>query len=398
MRPGRPAKLIGTHPRRPRMSKLAAMATSPTGATVQERGLLEAARGGDENAFARLVESYRGELHAHSYRMLGSVHDAEDALQEALLRAWRGLPKFEGRSSLRSWLYTIATNTCLNAIERRPKRVLPIDYAPAADPHGGPGEPVVESVWVEPYPDEQLGVEDGYAAPEARYEQRESVELAFVAALQNLPANQRAVLILREVLGFSAKEVAESLDTSVASVNSAMQRARATVDDKLPQQSQQATLRSLDDDELRRIVDSYVDAWERNDVETVVSMLAEDANFTMPPLASWFYGREGIRTFLVGSPMSGDWQWRALKTRASGQPALGFYTWDDEQQAYLAFALNVLTFDPDGKIKEVDAFIARSPAEDETRESILRLPEHDTDPSKLERMFGRFGLPERLER
>ena len=146
--------------------------------------------------------------------MLGSVHDAEDALQEALLRAWRGLPGFEGRSSLRSWLYTIATNTCLNAIEQRPKRVLPIDYGPAADPHDGPGEPLVESVWVEPYPDERLGLEDGFAAPEARYEQRESVELAFVAALQHLPANQRAVLILREVLGFSAREVAETLETT----------------------------------------------------------------------------------------------------------------------------------------------------------------------------------------
>ena len=159
---------------------------------------------GDEDAFGRLVEPYRGELHAHCYRMLGSVHDAEDALQETLLRAWRGLPRFEGRSSLRSWLYTIATNTCLNAIEKRPKRVLPVDYGPAADPHDGPGEPLVESVWVEPYPDETLGLEDGFAAPEARYEQRESVELAFVAALQHLPANQRAVLILREVLGFSA--------------------------------------------------------------------------------------------------------------------------------------------------------------------------------------------------
>src|SRR5256884_3196247 len=177
--------------------------------------------------------------------MLGSLHDAEDALQECLLRAWRGLGRFEGRSSLRSWLYTIATNTCLNAIARRPKRVLPVDYGPAADPHDAPGEPIVESVWVEPYPDEMLGLEDGYAAPEARYEMRESVELAFVAALQNLPPNQRAVLILREVLGFSAKEVADALDTSTASVNSALQRARASVDDRVPDQSQQATLRTL---------------------------------------------------------------------------------------------------------------------------------------------------------
>src|SRR5437868_11209473 len=153
--------------------------------TPQERDLLEAARGGDEGAFARLVEPYRGQLHAHCDGMVGSVHDAEDALQEALLRAWRGLGRFEGRSSLRSWLYTIATNACLTQIGRRPKRVLPIDYAPAADPHAPPGEPVVESVWIEPYPDEMLGLEDGFAAPEARYEQREGIELAFVAALQH---------------------------------------------------------------------------------------------------------------------------------------------------------------------------------------------------------------------
>src|SRR5436190_7185680 len=215
------------------------MSTSPT---AQQRDLLEAARGGDENAYASLVEPHRSELHAHCYRMLGSVHDAEDALQETLLRAWRGLSRFEGRSSLRSWLYTIATNTSLSLIEKRPKRVLPIDYAPAADPHEGPGEPVVESVWIEPYPDERLGLEDGYAAPESHYEQRESVELAFVAALQNLPANQRAVLILREVLGFSAREAAETLETSTASGNSALQRARQTVDERLPEQSQQATL------------------------------------------------------------------------------------------------------------------------------------------------------------
>src|ERR671925_1565133 len=168
-----------------------------------EAALLDTARAGDEAAFARLIEPYRGQLHAHCYRMLGSVHDAEDALQEVSLRAWRGLERFEGRSSLKSWLCTIATNTCLNQIERRPKRVLPIDYAPAADPHDGLAEPLVESVWLEPYPDERHGLEDGLAGPEARYELRESVELAFIAALQHLPARQRAVLILRDVLGFS---------------------------------------------------------------------------------------------------------------------------------------------------------------------------------------------------
>src|SRR5712691_1834964 len=252
------------------------MVTPSTTVTPQERGLLEAARGGDENAYRRLVEPHRGELHAHCYRMLGSVHDAEDALQDAHLRAWRGLGRFEGRSSLRSWLYRIATNTCLDVIARRPKRVLPIDYGPAADPHGGPGEPIVESVWVEPYPDEVLGLEDGLAAPEARYERRESVELAFIAALQLLPATQRAVLILREVLGFSAREAADSLETTVASVNSALQRARKAVDDRLPEQSQQATLRSLGDERLREIVDGYVDAWQRYDVDAVVAMLTED--------------------------------------------------------------------------------------------------------------------------
>src|SRR5215217_3713500 len=159
------------------------VATSSTTATAQEREVLQAARRGDEGAYRRLVECHRGELHAHCYRMLGSVHDAEDALQEALLRAWRALPGFEGRSSLRSWLYRIATNTSLDLVARRRKRVLPVDFGPASDPHDESGEPLVESVWVEPFPDEQLGIEDGLVAPEARYERRESVELAFIAAI-----------------------------------------------------------------------------------------------------------------------------------------------------------------------------------------------------------------------
>jgi RNA polymerase sigma-70 factor, ECF subfamily len=358
--------------------------------------LLDAARRGDEGAFAGLVEPHRGELHAHCYRMLGSVHDAEDALQETLLRAWRALGRFEGRSSLRSWLYTIATNTCLNQIARRPKRVLPIDYAPAADPHGGPGEPVIESVFVEPYPDETLGLEDGLAAPEARYEQRESVELAFIAALQHLPPNQRAVLILREVLGFSAKEVAESLETTVASANSALQRARKTVEDKLPEQSQQAALRALGDDGLADLVDRYVRAWETDDVDTVVEMLTEDASFSMPPLASWFRGSDAIRIFLAGSPMSGIWRWKALLTQANGQPALAFYTWNDDEQAYRPFALNVLTLRGD-RISDVTAFIARTPPPDDDREAILRMPDRAADPERMAAAFENFALPARLD-
>ena len=328
--------------------------------------------------------------------MLGSVQDAEDALQEAMLRAWRGLPRFEGRSSLRSWLYTIATNTCLNMIERRPKRVLPIDYAPAADPHQGPGEPVVESVFVEPYPDEQLGLEDGLASPEARYDQREGVELAFIAALQNLPPNQRAALILREVLGFSAAEVAETLETSVASINSALQRARATIDKKLPEQTQQATLRALGDDALRQLVDSYVDAWLRDDVEGVVAMLSEDVSFAMPPLASWFHGHEALRIWMAGWPLNGTFRWKTLLSHANGQPAIAFYSWDEDAGAYLAFALNVLTFRADGKIDDVVAFVVRS-VEAEERERYYRWTDEPTDEQRLMHTFARFGLPDRLD-
>jgi RNA polymerase sigma-70 factor, ECF subfamily len=340
------------------------------------------------------VDTYRGELTAHCYRMLGSAHDAEDALQEALLRAWRGLPRFEGRSSLRSWLYTIATNTCLNLIERRPKRVLPIDYDGAADPHDGLGLPPLESIWVEPFPDAGLGLEDGYAAPEARYELRESVELAFVAALQNLPANQRAVLILREVLGFSAAEVAESLDTTVASVNSALQRARKTVDERLPEQSQQATLRSLDDDQLREVVEGYMNAMERGDVEAVVSLLAEDAAWSMPPLPAWFSGFDGLREFMKGGPLSGDWRWRNRPTQANGQPAVASYAWYEPDQAYRLFSIDVLTLEGP-RIKSITSFITRSTL---SREELFyeRYPEQPMDESNLSVRAESFGLPELL--
>ena len=369
------------------------MATRRVDASVRADALA-AATAGDERAFSRLVEPHRRELHAHCYRMLGSVHDAEDALQETLLRAWRGLARFEGRSSLRSWLYTIATNTCLTQIGRRPKRVLPIDYGPAVDPHTPPGEPVVESVWVEPYPDEMLGLEDGLAAPEARYEQREGVELAFVAALQHLAPNQRAVLILREVLGFSAGETAKTLGTTVASVNSALQRARATVEKRVPEQTQQATLRALGDDRLRELVDRYVDAWERDDVHAFAAMLTGDATFAMPPLATWYATREGIATWAALSPMSGEWRWRTVLTRANGQPALAFYVWDEAAQAYLPFALNVLTF-RDSLISNVTAFIVRSTDATEPK-AYERMPEEPIDPERLASAFGRFGLPDRL--
>jgi RNA polymerase sigma-70 factor, ECF subfamily len=365
-------------------------------AIADDQRLLQAARRGDEQAFGALVMPYRPELHAHAYRMLGSVQDAEDALQDALLRAWRAIGRFEGRSSLRSWLYTITTNTCLNLIARRPKRVLPIDHVPATDPQTGPGEPIVESIWIEPYPDEQLGLADGRLSPDARYELRESVELAFVAAAQNLPATQRAALILREVLGFSAREVAEALETSVPAVNSLLQRARRALDERLPEQTQQETLRSLGDDGLRELVERYVDAWERNDVDTVMTLLTEDAAIAMPPLASWFGGNpQDMRGFLELWPMSGTWRWKGRFVRANGQPAIGFYAWDEPAGAYLPFALNVLTI-RDGKVSDIVAFANRA-IDSDRREDYHRWVDQPADPERLQGTFASFGLPDRLE-
>ncbi len=324
--------------------------------TDRERDLLAAARRGDEDAYTGLVGPHRAALHAHCYRMLGSVPDAEDALQEALLRAWRGLPRFEGRSSLRSWLYTIATNACLKAIERRPKRVLPIDYGGPGDPHDDPGRPLVESVWIDPYPDREVGVEDGLAAPEARYEQRESIELAFIAALQQLPVRQRAVLILRDVLGLSGAEVAAALETTPASVYSALQRAHRTLAERRLDRSQQATLRALGDAALGEIVEAYVDAWERGDVDAVVAMLTDDASLAMPPLPAWFRGRADVGTFLAARPLAPGARWRLVRTWANGQPAVGHYRWDRERGGFRAHSINVLTLTGD-RVAAVTAFL-----------------------------------------
>jgi RNA polymerase sigma-70 factor, ECF subfamily len=344
--------------------------------------------------FADLVEPYRAELHAHCYRMLGSVHDADDAVQELLLRAWRGIAGLRDAGSARSWLYSIATNVCLTELRRRRRRMLPHDFGPSAEPHAPPGSPVAESVWLEPYPDESIGVPAGRAAPEASYEQREGVELAFVAALQHLGANQRAVLILREVMGFSAQEVATMTETTVASVNSALQRARAAVRDRVPGRSQQATLRVLGDHGLRELVDRYVQAWERCDVDAFTALLVEDATFAMPPLATWYTPRETIATWARESPLSGAWRWRTVFTRANAQPALAFYAWHEPAGAYLPFALNVLSL-RGGLVSDVTAFIVRSASAPEP-EAYARFPEQPMDPRRLTAAFGRFGLPERL--
>nr|WP_042180709.1 RNA polymerase subunit sigma-70 [Kibdelosporangium sp. MJ126-NF4]CEL14534.1 RNA polymerase sigma factor [Kibdelosporangium sp. MJ126-NF4]CTQ88899.1 RNA polymerase sigma factor [Kibdelosporangium sp. MJ126-NF4] len=273
-----------------------------------------------EADFERLVGPLRGELRAHCYRMLGSVHDAEDALQETLVRAWRAIDRFDG-TAVRPWLYKIATNRCLTLLENRAKRELPTDLTHTADP-----------VWLDPYP----------ADPEAGYLAREGIELAFVAALQHLSATQRAVLVLRDVLGFSAQEAADQLDTSVAAVNSALQRARKVV---TPREYVEPG------PELRKVADQYALAWERGDVDAIVAMLAEDARYAMPPLPEWYQGHEAIRGFLA-TPLR--YRWRFVPTMANGQLAFGTYMLTGEH--YEPTALDLLRFDGT-RIAEVVSFL-----------------------------------------
>jgi RNA polymerase sigma-70 factor (ECF subfamily) len=320
--------------------------------------LVEAASDGDAEAYRGLVERHGAEIHAHCYRMLGSLHDAEDALQETLLRAWRGLPRLSRRTSLRNWLYRIATNVCLDALTDRQKRALPIDHGALAGTDEEPGEPLAESAWIEPYPDGEFGLEDGFAAPEARYERREAVELAFIAALQHLPPRQRAVLVLREVLGFSAREVAETMDSTVASVNSSLQRARATVEKRLPERSQQATVRSLGSARVRRLVERFIDAFERGDVDGILAMLSQDATFAMPPYARLYRGRREIAaSWLIPAPPCTEL--RYLSASANCQPAVGAYRWDGAARSFRPIALDVLTLHGEA-IGAVTAFRAPS--------------------------------------
>jgi RNA polymerase sigma-70 factor (ECF subfamily) len=308
--------------------------------------LLEAARMRDRDAFQQLVEPHRPELRLHCYRMLGSFDDAEDLVQETFLRAWRAVDRFEGRASVRSWLYRIATNTCLNAIERRAvaRRVLPEAVGPPAVELPGP-EPATDVAWLQPYPDTALeGVPDTAPGPDARYEMHEAVRLAFVAAIQHLPPRQRAVLVLRDVVGWSAAETAQLLDVSVMSVNSALVRARATIERRFPDGRPGAL--PPEDERQRELVDRYVEVWDALDLDGLVALLREDATIAMPPWPHWYTGRDAIRAFFAAVWPSGrqraDRQ-RLVPTGANAQPAFGVYRPAAGSGRLVALGIQVLT-------------------------------------------------------
>jgi RNA polymerase sigma-70 factor (ECF subfamily) len=307
-------------------------------------GLIAAARAGDQEAFRCLTEPYYRELHVHCYRMLGSFHDAEDLVQETFLRAWRGLATFQGRSHFRSWLYKIATNACLKQIGRRPSRVLSRDFGPPADPTLPPTPPVSEIVRLEPYPDALLGsLQTNSADPEALYILRERIELAFLAAIQLLPGRQRAALILRDVLGWRASEVAALLECSVASVNSALQRARANLAQRFPRSERDGADRAVSIAAERSLVAQYMRAWEEGDMNALAAILREDAVLTMPPASTWFEGRSAIAVFFHSLCFSKvRKRFRVLPTRANGQPACAAYEWDPSDRNYRFSGLMVL--------------------------------------------------------
>ena len=327
---------------------------------------LEAARAGDQEAFERLVASHRHELLVHCYRILGSFEDVEDMLQETLLRAWQHLNSYEGRSSLRAWFYKIATNACLDALDTRKRRGLSKELYPRGDPAGALPPPSKEIIWVEPFPDEII---DGQPTiyPEARYEVRESIMLAFVAALQKLPGRQRAVLLLCDVLGWNASEAAEILDMTTAAVNSALQRAREAM--KRSDRKAAPTPARLNE-QLSSLLTRYVAAWEAADSAALVAVLREDVALTMPPIPVWFKGRADIRTFLDGYLFKSfdPFRVRLVPLRANGSPAFAVYQMD-ASGVYRAAAVHVLTIE-NGGISEVNDFLTSDGG-----------------------LFSRFGLP-----
>jgi len=297
------------------------------------------------------LEQHRRELTAHCYRMLGTPFEAEDAVQDTLLRAWRSLERFEGRSSLRSWLYTIATNVCLDMLDSKQRRARPMDLGEARSPDGPIGEILPETTWIEPVPDELVVPQDG--DPAAIAQSRETIRLAFVAALQHLPPRQRAALILCEVLQWKAAEVAELLETSTAAINSALQRARATLDTAETHDAARGALSEQDSELLSR----YVDAFQRYDMDALTSLIHEDATQSMPPYELWLRGREDILAWWVGQG-AGCRGSRVIATQtANGSPAFAQYKPRDDGDGYEPWALQVLEI-ADGKVVEFTFFLA----------------------------------------
>jgi RNA polymerase sigma-70 factor, ECF subfamily len=311
----------------------------------------------EESAFAALVESHRRELQVHCYRMLGSFEDSEDLVQETFLRAWRGRGSFNSRggASLRAWLYRIATNACLDVLRKRPRRLLPPDLGPAGDP-AAPPPPPADLPWLQPYPDRLL---EAIAAPEdepgAVVVARETIEIAFLAALQHLPPRQRAVLILREVLGWPAKDTASLLDTTVASVNSALQRARATLRARLPERRTEWAPSPARSEEERELVRRYVDAHERGDVDGLAELLREDARLVMPPHPAWYDGREAILTLTARGFDPDFGRLRSGVAAANMQPAVAHYLLAPGESDYRPLVLDLLRIEG-GQVVEIQSF------------------------------------------
>ncbi|RPJ20913.1 MAG: sigma-70 family RNA polymerase sigma factor [Chloroflexi bacterium] len=321
--------------------------------TLDEITYLSAARGGDQEAFALLIDPYRKQLLVHCYRILGSFDDAEDMLQETLVRVWKRLDSFEGRSSLRAWLYKIATNASLDALDSRRVRGLPKELYARGDPSRQLPPPSQEVNWVEPLPDEWIdGQPDIY--PEARYEVRESITLAFIAALQKLPGRQRAALLLCDVMGWSSSEAAEILDMTTVAVNSALQRARGTMKQPLEYKTEPSRL----NEQLSTLLARYVDAWETADSAALIAVLREDVALTMPPLPVWFGGRADIQSFLDGFLFRSmdPFKVRLEALRANGSPAFAVYQMDQEG-VYRAAAIHILTIE-NGQIAEINDFLS----------------------------------------
>lgn len=323
---------------------------------------------GSDRAFERDIEPFRGELTGYCYRMLGSPFDAEDAVQEALTRAWRGRERFEGRASIRTWLYRIAGNVCLDMIEAGGRRARPMDLSGAGTVDGPLGEPLPELTWLQPAPESHLGAM-GSRDPEAAATAREGVRLAFMAALQHLPARQRSVLILREVLGWRAREVAELLDTTVASVNSALQRARATIDAR--DLGDAEPLRPGDPAQ-RDLLGRYVRAFEDYDVEALTALLHEDAVQSMPPYPLWLRGRDQVLAWWTG-PGIGCKGSRLVPTVANGMPAFAQYRASGPGGRHEPWALQVLEVGG-GRITGFTAFLDTA-----TLFPLFGLPEHPGD-------------------